>query len=138
MKLFKQTSPINLEFITQKANWSIIFLISAYIFVEKWFYVYSFQLLWKGTIVNRMVLAQKISEKMSAFCLIISLGISRSWQASSFRVSFFDIFKTYIFKGKSRTRVQLFYLKNHRMFSKVLITFAINHFVLWKFHSVLC
>ena len=65
-----------------------------------------------------LILGKKNSEKMSAFCLMILVGISRSgktFSISSSWVIFLKSKRTYIFKRKLARSVLLFYFKNTGM-----------------------
>ena len=75
----------------------------------------------KGTFVNRMIiLTKKIRKNISVLLnylrlKMLELGSFRNIQLSS---QYFYIFKTYIFKGKLTTTVQLFCFQNAGMFFK--------------------
>ena len=128
--LFIQTTLITFGYIRQNANWPVIFFISTWVFLENWFMSAYFNCSGKVLFLREwLVLIKENSEKMSAFCLVILVGPSRSLEA-------FKIFSSQVtFVTSSRLKFSMenllpefssFILRMLGCFSKVLIAFTIK------------
>ena len=107
-----QASVLNFGNTSKNTYWPIVFWLLQWV---SFFFSFSFFFLNTGF---TLILGKKNSEKMSAFSLMILVGISRSgktFSISSSWVIFLKSKKTYIFKRKLARSVLLFHFKNTGM-----------------------
>ena len=79
--------------------------------------------------MEKLILTKKNLEKMSAFCLMILVGISKSWEVfeiSSSRVAFWTSSGLIFLKENLHAKFNCFLLRMLGCFSKVLSAFSIE------------